>query len=66
MKKLFGESQAVCPVCKNKMILDDLDHAFEGCQDEYYLCMDERCESSLRVKVRYNKIVKKEYRYNGK
>ena len=30
MKKLYGESQAVCPVCKNKMILDDLDHAFEG------------------------------------
>ena len=45
-----------CPKCHSKMIPDDRDYNFDGCQDEWYVCENENCEVSAFVKVRYGKI----------
>ena len=49
-------SAPVCPVCREKMQLDDLDIQFQGCQDEYHICT--KCCVDARTKVRYDNIVK--------
>lgn len=40
-----------CPICKDKIINDDIDFQFEGCQDEYSYCL--RCDIFIYTKVRY-------------
>lgn len=50
-----------CPVCKEKMILDDIDYNFKGNQDEYFICETDNCMTSAFVKVRYGKVCKTEF-----
>ena len=44
-----------CPYCESKLEIEDIDFSFKGCQDEYYLCTNEKCNTAIRVKVRYDK-----------
>lgn len=46
-----------CIYCKHELEIDDIECNFEGCQDEWWICP--HCGASLRVKVRYNKVVAK-------
>ena len=53
-----------CPICHKEMFLDDVDYAFDGNQDNYWVC--ENCDNhcSLIERVRYgNRLRVKEYTY---
>lgn len=54
-KKLYSKLKT-CPNCGGKLLLDDLDYSFDGCQDEYYVC--ENYDVVVTVKVRYKKACK--------
>lgn len=51
-----------CKYCGNEMELDDVDYNFKGNQDDYLIC---DCGASCVVKVRYDKICKKEWEKNN-
>lgn len=48
-----------CKYCGTPMDVVDVDYQFKGCEDRWYYCP--KCNGSLIVCVRYNKIVRKSY-----
>lgn len=49
-----------CLRCNEKMILDDRDFMFNGCEDRYFICP--KCgKVSLKIKIRYGRICKRIY-----
>lgn len=44
----------ICPVCKNEMLLDDIDYNFKGNYDKYYYCRINHCCSCVD-KFRFGK-----------
>lgn len=52
--RLYGYREAIdCPVCKQKMYLDDVDYDFKGKFDAWWLC--EKCNITAFQKVRFGK-----------
>ena len=47
-----GFIKIICPNCKKKMLVDDIDFRFMCCQNEYHICV--KCNISAFVKVRYS------------
>ena len=49
-----------CPICGERLEVDDIDYNFEGCQDELLNC--NKCKLVFEFKVRYGKVLRK-YQY---
>ena len=49
-----------CPICNEKLEIDDIDYNFEGCQDEMLICP--HCNITFEFRVRYGKVCRK-YKY---
>ena len=51
-----------CKKCDEYMYIDDIDWSFTGCQNEFWFCP--KCNFSMEVIVRYNKVYGIKYREN--